>query len=335
MSASLKLFTPGDRSDCSLSLDEVFRDRFKPRLESLRRAASTIEDYERTLTVWREFWAASGRKPSLNEIDEETLDAFSDHLARERNGRTVNKQMGYIQTILDQCGPVRGRVTCLGRRFGLIDTVPQHVRIEESPSKRSRVVPLEQVERLYAKCGVTDTPRHQPAVKWEAALRLFFWAGLRRNDLFVNLRRSHWIRSATCPVSEVSVKWPHGWLRFVPQKTQRRKPDPLVLPLSREISQLLKQIEHPEREVDPPLLGFPCANHLWIRGFESIQTAADIPEPYTFQDLRKSCNVHWQQLVSPGTGSHFLGHSPRGVNAKNYSEDVLLMVKAAQLREGI
>lgn len=336
MSAVVKLFCPSEAvTSSSLTLDEVFQDRFRPRLESLRRAAATIEEYERQLRLWNEFWLAKGISLSLAEIDEDALDDFSDYLAETRCGRTVNKIMGNLQCILDQCGAKRGRATALGRRFGLLDAVPQHVRVEETANQRSRVIPLEQLERMYRNCNVTDTPRRQPDIKWEAALRLFAWAGLRRNDLFINLRLSHWIRRQTCPVSEVTVKWRYGWISFVPQKTQRKKPEPLVIPLSKALHELLCQIEHPANVDDPPLLGFPAANHLWIRGFHEIQTASDIPEPYTFKDLRKTCNSHWQQLVSPGTGSHFLGHSPRGVNAKNYSEDVLLMVKAAQIREGM
>lgn len=334
---ALKLFAPSDRDvpSSSPTLDEVFTDEVKSRLESRRRAASTVRDYQRSVNRWSEYWGEHGGSPALAEISEEHLDLFSEHLSETLTGRTVNKHMGYVQSILDQCGPRRSGNTGLGRRLGLVDSVPRFVRADEQPARRGRVATLAQVEAMLAHCPAATLPRHQPALKWSAAIRLLFWAGLRRCDLFEHLRLSHWIRTPRCPVDEVSIDWPWGWLAFTPAKTARKKPAPLVIPLSRALHFDLLAIRHPAGEVDPPLLGFASCSRDWRASYESIQRAAGIETPFTFQDGRKSANVHWQQLVSPGTGSLFLGHSARGVNARHYSEDVVLMVKAAQLREGI
>ena len=334
---ALKLFAPDDRDEPhSLpTLDEVFRSEIKPRLESRRRAASTIRDYERSVRTWSEFWGDHGGSPHLDQLTEDHLDQFSEFLAESLTGRTVNKHMGYVQAIIDQCGPRRSGNTGIGRRLGLLDSVPRYIRVDESPARRGRVATLAEVEAILAHCDAASLPRYQSALKWSAAIRLLFWAGIRRCDLFQNLRRSHWIKSSRCPVAEVSIEWTWGWLAFTPQKTARRKPEPLVIPLPRALAFELEAIRYPAGQVDPPLLGFANCSRDWAANFERIQRAAGIATPFTFQDGRKSANVHWQQLVSPGTGSLFLGHSARGVNARHYSEDVVLMVKAAQLREGI
>lgn len=333
----LKLFSPEERDAhaSALTLDEVYQAEVRPRLESRRRAVATIKEYDRAVAAWQEFWAGHGGSPDLHAIDEDSIDQFQEHLAETRGGRTVNKIMGYLQAILDQCGPRRSGNTGLGRRLGLLDSLPRFVRVDETPSRRRRVATLEQVREMLEHCHVVTNPRHQPALKWSAAIRLLFWAGPRRNDLFRNIRLSNWIRTARCPLAEVSIEWPWGWLSYVPAKTCRKKPAPLVIPLPRELHFDLLAIRHPAGAIDPPLLGFASCSRDWSAGFQRIQLAAGIPDPYTFQDGRKSANVHWQQTISAGTGELFLGHAARGVNQRNYSEGVILMVKAAQQREGI
>lgn len=334
---ALRLFDPDGRnvSDSAPTLDEVFGAEFKSRLESRRRAVSTIQDYARTVSRWVEFWSTRGGSPILAEITEDNLDLFAEYLTETLTGRTVNKHMGYVQSILDQCGPRRSGLTGLGRRFGLLDSVPRFVRAEERPARRGRVATLAQVDAMLGHCHVATLPRYQPALKWSAAIRLLFWCGPRRCDLFEHIRLSNWVKASRCPVDEVSIDWPWGWLTFTPAKTARKKPEPLVIPLPRGLSFDLLAIKHPAGETDPPLFGFASCSRDWRAGFERIQRAAGIAQPFTFQDCRKSANVHWQQTISPGTGSLFLGHSARGVNARHYSEDVVLMVKAAQQREGI
>lgn len=329
---ALRLFTPDTetRPTASETLAKVFQSEVRPRLESRRRAVSTLQEYDRTVRVWQEFWALHGGEPMLDEISEDQLDLFSLSLRdRGLSERTVNKHCGYLQVVLDMCGPRRSGMTGLGRRLGHLESVPRFERLPERSAKRTRVATVGEIDRMIECCTVAQNPTRQPGLKWQAALRLFAWAGLRRNDLFVNLKLSHWIRETRCPVSEVQVDWPWGWLSFVPQKTEGRKPEPLVIPLSRALSNDLAQINRPSGG-DPPLLGFACGNVQWRREFARIQTAAGITSLYTFKDLRKTANAHWQQAVGIGTGSMFLGHSARGVNAEHYTESVLLMVKAAQ-----
>jgi len=216
---------------------------------------------------------------------------------------------------------------------GLLDSVPQFVRQDERPRSVKSSVTLEQVEAMLRNVHAAQNPQYQAARKWSAAIRLLFWCGPRRNDLFMNLRLSNWIRSPICPVETVSEEWPWGWLSWVPEKTVRTKPDPLVVPIPKELAADLVAIKRPTSEFDPPLLGFSRCNVVWRREFSRIQIAAGIARPITFQEARRTANIHWQRLVSEGTGAHFLGHSPRGVNAQHYSESVVLMVKAARMRE--
>lgn len=302
---ALKLFSPDERDQrpSAPTLDEVFTAEVQPRLESRRRAVATVHEYRRAVKVWEEFWREHGGSPGLTTIDEDALDQFQEHLAETRAGRTVNKIMGYLQAVLDQCGPRRSGNTGLGRRLGLVDSVPRFVRVDEPTAKRGRVATLEQVRVMLDHCHIATHPRHQAALKWSAAIRLLFWAGPRRNDLFLHLRRSNWIQSTRCPLAEVSIDWPWGWLSFTPAKTARKKPAPLVIPLPRELHFDLLAIRHPAGEVDPPLLGFAHCTRDWAAGFARIQIAAGIADPYTFQDGRKSANVHWQQTISAGTGN--------------------------------
>jgi len=333
---ALKLYVESTETDHSESetLAKVFRSEVRLRLESRRRAVSTIQEYDRTVRVWSEFWDRQGGEPMLDAISEDQLDLFSLSL-RERglSERTVNKHCGYLQVVLDLCGPRRAGMTGLGRRLGHLESVPRFERLIEKSAQRTRVATVAEMGRMIECCTVAQNPTRQAGLKWQAALRLFAWAGVRRHDLFVNLKLSHWIREARCPVAEVQVEWPWGWLSFIPQKTAGRKPEPLVIPLPRELSIDLAQIVRPTSG-DPPLLGFAGGNVQWRREFARIQTAAGISSLYTFKDLRKTANAHWQHAVGIGTGAMFLGHSARGVNAQHYTESVILMVKAAQQREG-
>ena len=331
----LKLWVPSGsvepRTD-ETTLDRVFHEQVRPRLESRKRAAATIEDYERALKAWNQFWGTE--PPALADIDIDHLDRFSEHLiAQGKGGRTVNKICGNLQLILDLCGPKRNKPGRLGRPLGLLDDVPHFVRQEETRGAAKRELTLDQVEAMLANCHVAQNPQRQPARKWSAAIRLVFWCGPRRDDLFMNLRLSNWIRRPECPIPTVSESWPWGGLSWVPAKTARIKPEPLVVPIPKELAHDLAAIERPRNESDPPLLGFSRCNVVWRREFSRIQLAAGIAQPITFQEARRTANIHWQRLISEGTGAHFLGHSPRGVNAQHYSDSVVLMVKAARDRE--
>jgi integrase len=179
---------------------------------------------------------------------------------------------------------------------------------------------------------VAQHPPRQSAIKWRSALRLLDWCGVRRNDLFLNLRLSNWIPGERCPVDTVELYWPWGWLSFVPEKTKRTKKRPHVVPLSPELASLFRQIIRPAGESDPPLLGFLDSTHQWYRELYRIQEQAGLAKRYGFHAFRKRCNVTWDETCGMGTGGLFLCHAAKGVNARSYSEAASLMVQAAEKR---
>ena len=333
---ALKLYTEDtetSRTD-ETTLAKVFRDAVRPRLELGRRADSTVDEYERSVRLWTTIVGDL----ELADITDESLDRFTSALvAKGLAARTVNKHSGYLQTLLNHCGTsrrTRSQSGCLGRPLGVLDRVPEFQRLEEDEPESRSVPTAVEVAAMIDQSGVAELPRRQPGLKWQTLLQLLTWCGARRNDAFATLQAQHWIRDERCPLANIDVRWPHGWLCWTIGKTRRTKKRPHVVPLSPEIAAGLAQIT---RTSDPeaPLLGFRVNSAVqWYRDLHRIQRAAGMTEMIGFHGLRKRCNIDWDLECGLGTGELFLGHSAKTVNRKCYSETSALMVRAAERRLG-
>jgi len=302
-------------------------EKFISRNQKLNRSPATVVTYETALRHWERY---SGDPPVV-EITDATLDEFASRFladgATTGNLKKVWTNLRHIFRRLSrrEIGNPRG----LPHGTQLLEWVPYlEVVADEPPPPRVMTDP-ETWSRIYRAARIAAHPQRaqQPApLVWRAAFVVWANYGLRRSDLVALEWDEHVKFDARCPDPRIDLDNPHGWLVFIPWKTRRKKPQPLMLPLNEITRRHLEAIRGPRSKVFQ-LSARPATLHNWRR---KIQAVAGIEDPYTFKDFRATCNVAWNRL-SRGLGEHVLGHAPRGVNQTHYFRALADLVEFAPL----
>lgn len=336
-----------------LFLDGVFRsDEFQRPLARTSDAHRAI--FRRTLALWRNCFGSA--EPTHAQIEVEHLAAFQEWLiARRYAPTTINKVCQYASQII-QFG--NGRSISIDR-----------LDCDYAPP---RTASLEELSAIYRACSAAVWPKHPliPApLWWRTLLVLAFTYGPRLGDLAPidcdspGLAWSGIRFEADCPDQRMKDRSEHGWLVFTPLKTRRRKPAPLILPLSSAARRHLEALprvggrvlacrKNPrsfrrELRAIQILALFRAAGHSAMRTSngrfridgrslilrEALRSLNDMHQrPYTIQDIRKTSDTYWFRAC-PGIQEHVLGHAPRGVNARHYVNPIPVLVKAIGLLE--
>lgn len=304
------------------TLPQAFEQYVLPRMIERNWAPTTVEDYRRTLKDW----TRETGDPAISEINDGTLEQHARQLqSRPLSARTVNKRLSYIEAILRQLGP--RTKSQFGITAGVLAELPLFERLPETPEADARIATNDELRRILLACDNVTWPRWQGRTIWRAIFLILAWVGPRRDDALRHMQREALILSPACPLQrcrQFRSEW--GWLRFTPEKTRRRKPHPLVLPISQELHQALTEID----SRDERLIPLPAVtNHGYLYDvLAGIQRDAGIEQPYTFQDLRATCSVRWDEAGGFGAGDHVLGHSKRTVNDTYYRAAIPPLLKA-------
>lgn len=323
----LSIFAGDDEGEPSgdVRLKEAFDQFLRPQLERRKRSPSHIRAFYTIL----EHWQRLTPDPPVRLIDDALLQQFSDALlvwyqSHEMRGtEAVSKALRYLRSIFRACaerGPGNPRGVATGKH------VLTYVPIAEPPERsmqRKRIATLAELGAAYEACQVAKWPKPRrrslwaaPApLLWRVLLVLDYTYGPRTENL-LGLEWANIVLDTACPAPDASrLHWPHGWLTYVPGKTKRHKPDPLYLPLTECARMHLEELRLRNRT--GPIFAFPRNKHALHNTRQRIWTEADIADPYTFQEIRKTCSTAWNDLY-PLLGEHVTGHAPRSVNQIHY-----------------
>lgn len=318
------------------SLTEAFRRHRLPEMGP--RAPDTIKEYDTHLRRWEQFWRAfeggwrpinidltnrinNPVPPSVRGVNRTDLLGFREWLAQhpeELSNRTINKHLGSLQAIGESC------VTA-----GLLGAFPKIKPLEATKAARKLNLSYEEADTLKRACEVADWPNgllHPAPAYWEAAVVGWCVYGFRTQEQIRverRMRTLEWtdIRSAIeTPHPDGKAKNPHGWLVYTPQKQERRKPEPLVLPVVEAYRRHLEAIRPPNPK--GPVFPFPLNGETFYDTWDKILAAAGIqPKPgldnsqpeYQIKHLRKTAtrwiNDHGATIGMPGIGDQVTGHA--------------------------
>lgn len=331
------------------TLRDVWERVLRPWLESEGTAASTLSGYQMDLCRWEEVTSASdfgggafgGRAgvpllqgPRIAEISREMLSEVRERLkSRCKSVNTANRMIRSINVILHRASPAGPRNS---EGEGLSDEW-LHLRPWPKTPGRKRIAQSQQVGDWYARAEGAQWPvgASVPApLWWRTLIVLCCTYGFRtRDNLDLDWAQVYW--SPECPDSDVSVRSPFGWLMLTPRKTKRKKPTPLVLPLTKIAHAHLRACwEASDRPRAGRVLRCPIgrrtkrssadgqASHRTVQDRLHQercwqQRRAGITEPYTFQDLRKTCST-WLGRIDRELRRLVLGHASRDVNDEYY-----------------
>jgi hypothetical protein len=299
--------------------------------------------YDTILGHWKEFAGST----TIGQMDGNDLKmlAFQNWLVDVQRiaPGTANRYCTYIVSILKVCGRRDGRNK---RGKNIIRDVPFVDPLEFVP-KRPVNATLAQLDRLYVAASVAEWPdsRVLPApLWWRVLFVLSFTYGPRTEDLAPIKRKGDGLsweavrKSPGCPVEELELDYPLGWLVYLPGKTKRKKGE-LVLPQTAVVKKHLDALPHSSNHgAKPGSSLLPCITHYedFLDQRKAIEKAAGLEgRSITLQTVRRSCQSYWDKVSLLGRGekersllgNYITGHSARGVSAEFYREPLVLLVE--------
>jgi integrase len=339
---------PTRKRSCSpdSTLRDVWDRVLKPWLIEEGREPETIDGYAMDLRRWERetssldfgggCFGACG--PPVSQITRELLKEFRERVkAISVSAGTANRIFRSINVILHRASPA-GRGNAEGE--GLSD---EWLNLKLLPAARptKRTASLQQIGDWYARTEGATWPVDLHVASplwWKTLLVLLCHYGFRTGD-FLKLDWSHVFWSSDCPQSDSSVRNNHGWIMFTPSKTAKKKPTPLVLPMTRVVRAHLQACWE--------LCGSPRTGRIFrcpvlrrtkktAKGGDACQRTAEehlheeralqqrragIVEPFTFQDLRKTCAT-WLGRVDRELRRLVLGHASRDVSDTYYFDGI-------------
>lgn len=321
-----------------LTLADVWRDYLRPELAKPRaqggRSADTLGEYETHLRRWAECWDAVRSQeaenwkyrmthPVLPEIGRTELEAFRNWLQQHPDrlsNRTINKHLGSIRAIGEAA--VRNE---------LLAAFPKLEPLTAGTAGRKLHLSYEEADALKRACRAADWPsglpcpaalywetlvvgwcvygfRTQEQARYESAMRELRWPDLRDHE--------------ETPDPDGKATWRHGWLVYTPQKQERIKDKPLVLPLCEAYHRHLQAIRSFGGEFSGSVFPFPLSNERFYATWRAIVAAAGVkPKPgldglqpeYQIKHLRKTAtkwlNDHGAKVGCPGIAPYIVGHA--------------------------
>ena len=323
-----------------LRIRDLYELAMLPQLVRLKRAKATLSDYRTSVKKWEEFWQSGGRRepdvisgtqqtfgfePAASAVTRQDLRAFADwyHGGGEGSAAvTVNRRVGLLVAILDTASDEDD--------LDFASTCKAPKRLPATVAKAKVVLSIDHVNAIYQACDVADWPIYKndrspldalPADYWRALVVMLFNYGARLQDFAAYDTARSPLRwrgddsgvsfDAESPASDATS--PHGWLWFVPTKTQATKGQPLVLPMPLVVRQHLEQIRGDGEGLVFP---FPCNRNLFAETRRKIFAAAGVSpkvaiakrDYYLPSDFRKTC-LTFHQRACRGIGPFVTGHA--------------------------
>jgi hypothetical protein len=343
-----RLFSPS-----KVSLDEVFRGQILPDLIQRNRSKDTIQSYQRALRAWAAweiyrrstakmgksgYWTTYPVAKAADAITRDDVRGFQAWLSQRSSGRSTNKVVAAIESILRQ----------IDRPPAKVQPLPQR---NSSPKLYLSFAEPNEWKKLYAACSAADWPTRARSsgeslcapAQWRAAVVLFLLYGFRTEELIGHtsagalaaLRWRNISFGSESPSPESRAQNEFGWLWYVPAKQSWSKPTPIVLPLHRSARDHLRSIKPRRALTESPVFDWPYCSREFYRCWRAIVARAGIREKRDLQTgstlsllpkhLRKSC-VTFHNFHRPGVAGMITGHGKRDIVADHYDNPELTLI---------
>lgn len=330
---SLKNVTKPRKLGKKLSIPDVANQFVIPLLVEKKRRHSTLSNLARDVRRFETWWSSVSNKPlNVADIRRGHLEAFRKHLSA--TGASVPLQNYALRSI--------AQILNAAVRHELIPQAPK-LECLEDPRRTPRIYPdNEEFGRLWDACQHATWPKktdkgkplsYAPEVQWKVALLLYRLYGFRTQEL-VKLEES--FRSLTwknihpagiTPNPEGKLSHPIGWLAYVPQKQERVKPQPLVVPLTIHSKAALRIAFESSTGKHSSVLNWPLSSISFYNTWERIRSRAGVfPRPesgekdYHIKHLRKAATTEIN-LHRPGLAEYIIGHSSDRSMSKSIVSD--------------
>ena len=322
--AEILYFPSNDEDPRRQTLRDVYETRLRPTL--IGRAKGTFVEYEQALRGWERLT----EDPPFQRITTATIDAFKAARRTTVAAATVDKNLRHLRTIIRKAVDAIQKIDqqlYYGPAVNLLNEKPQRVRQGgQLTASRKRLCPNETFDLWYRACRHAKWPVQRPAtIAQKALLCLVRTVGMRISDAIGLNWSSNVFLDSSCPYPELDLDWPHGWLYFVPGKTDHSSGAEVLFPMTPNLRRHLDTL----RPVSGVTLFSPSrVTKQLCEWRHKLQAMQGIEPAYTWQELRRTCNSSWRQVGGPDVARYVLGHTPKSgdTNTISYSEGVPLLL---------
>lgn len=301
-------------------LRQVFTQYLTPELRNNKRRRTTVKDIERHTAKFCEWWATiTDQILPVARIDRRHLIEFRDWLLAEGHTNcNTNRHLGTVRQLL-RCA----------ERNQIIEHAP---RIESLPHRSVApkvYIDNDQVSQLWEAAPKLDWPRrttrkerlhYEPGDGWRAALILLRTYGFRTQELislesrYRSLAWANVFGPGMTPNPEGRCVSDIGWISYVPQKQERVKPEPLVVPLTKHTAAALRVLGWGQFSEDTPVFdwvrsstSFRSAWAIWMVTAGITPREASGVKKFTPKHFRKTA-TSYLNLHRSGMAQHIVGH---------------------------
>lgn len=299
------------------TLREVYQRHYLPTLG--KRARKTLTDYNTILNDWERL---TDNQP-VNVINRSFLTSFQTQLSEElirrgknsphilRSPATVNKKFRVLKPLVEYCFPPdRSNPEGMG--------IVKYCLFPESLEEKTRIPKTYSGKQIRALMHATFHksiiwPFQETSLMWQTIIVCGWNFGARTYDLF----------DLCWEDVDFTYNRGQGAVRFTACKTSKLQRIPMH-PIAR--SYLLKLKSRSSTDAVFPQFHKTNSSSIY-RNWKKLLSAAGLPLDYHLEDFRKTANTRYETEVE-GSGKWILGHSLKGVNAKNYYDPTPKVFKA-------
>ena len=317
MVAQLRLFVPETVRDVRAVYEELGKAKAKP-------SKGTERNHATYLKRWEAFNHHSGRMMvAVESVGRQTLIEYQSWLQSHEklSPANTNKHVEWLQMVLDWAEQAEW-IPRAPRRLDGVPDAPAEATLFDDYQRIS----WGEIDRLYLACGSATWPSGSTFDRdcWRLLVVLYTTYGMRTRDLVATesyntaITCGAFVRQERCPANRGRVTWEHGWLRWVPAKTARKKPLPVIVPLSAEARRHLDMVCVPGRKSEERLINWPLSAKGFYAQLGRLMEAAGLE--FRLMDLRKTCST-WHKdhgCKSERLADYITGHSPRSVAQRHY-----------------
>ena len=322
----------------TLTVSDIHREYTVPEMRAKDRRGSTVRGISREVSRWNAWWRTVTSEPlPVAKIRRKHLELFRTWLAE--NGASIPKQNGAVRAV-SQVLRTAVRHEILTHAVSLEALHHRGVSPKVYPSN-------EELDRVWRACDKMRWPRrdsklrplpYSPATAWRAALIIYRTYGLRTQELVqleADFRSLTWANihaPGLTPNPEGRMECDRGWLKYTPQKQERVKPEPLVLPLTRHVAAALRLVRNETAKPTAAVLDWSLSSESFYGSWHRLFEIAEVKpreisgvDRYLIKHLRKAATTEINKH-RPGMGEHIVGHSSdrsadakvSGISSKHY-----------------
>lgn len=304
----------------SIEIQGMLTTYVMPPLHELERKSSTTSSLVREARRFAEWQAATSGKTPIADIDRQTLTDYRIYLGEQ--GKSASLRNNAVRAVM--------QILNAAYKHGFIKHAP---KLEALPHDNvaPKVYPSdEEIDVVFDYCRIARWPKkdskkrplhYPPSTAMRVAIALYRTFGFRTQELIQlekNYRALSWGNISAPGLTPNPVGrcvWDQGFLHYVPQKQERRKPHPLYVPIPPCIRAALNMVSQGPMRPKDPVLDFSRSALTFREQFYEIferagvkpREESNVPR-YTPKHLRKAASTVIDTHRS-GMAEHIVGHS--------------------------